>query len=197
MEPLKINESDKLPSTYLCGTCQKYLKANKLPPLAAKNGLSIEPMPDGLNLSELEAVLCSRNILFAKIHSLPRNWCLGSKDKVVNVPINSDDLRNTLDKITTFPRQPLEGGLLPVSEKGISVKLKRKQSFKGHHLHKTINPEKVVKATQYFKDIGHPMYQDIDINTNYNPEFPSDQHTNRPARDLSNRHLRKNCGCTA
>ena len=75
LEPLKINESDKLPSTYLCGTCQKYLKANKLPPLAAKNGLSIEPMPDGLNLSELEAVLCSRNILFAKIHSLPRNWC--------------------------------------------------------------------------------------------------------------------------
>ena len=85
LEPLKMNHKDKLPSTYLCGTCKKYLKADKLPPLAAKNGLTIEPMPDGLELSELEAVLCSRNILFAKIHSLPRNWCLGSKDKVVNV----------------------------------------------------------------------------------------------------------------
>ena len=175
LEPLKINENDKLPSTYLCGTCQKYLKANKLPPLAAKNGLSIESMPDDINLSELEAVLCSRNIIFAKIHRLPRNWCLGSKEKVVNVPINSDDLRNTLDKITTFPRQPIEGGLLPISEGGISVKLKRKQSYKGHHLHKTINPEKVVKAIEYFKAIGNPLYQEIDINRNYSPKFPSDQ----------------------
>ena len=174
-ELLKTNENEKLPSTYLCGTCQRYLKANKLPPLAAKNGLSIESMPEDLKLSELEAVLCSRNIIFAKIHRLPRNWCLGSKEKVVNVPINSDDLRTSLDKISTFPREPIEGGLLPVSEQGISVKLKRKQSFKGHHLHKTINPEKVVKATEYFKAIGNPLYQEIDINRNYAPRFVTDQ----------------------
>ena len=55
------------------------------------------------------------------------------------------------------------------------MKLKRKESYKSHHLHKTINPEKVVKATQYFNAIGHPLYQNIDIDTNYNPEFPSDQ----------------------
>ena len=48
----------------------------------------------------------------------------------------------TLDKIKTFPRQPIDGGLLPVSEQGISVKLKRKLAYKGHHLHKTINPDK-------------------------------------------------------
>ena len=168
LEPLRMDENDKLLSTYLCGTCQKYLKANKLPPLAAKNGLSIEPMPDHLNLSELEAVLCSRNIIFAKIHSLPRRWCAGSKEKVVNVPINSDDLRNTLDKIKNFPRQPLEGGLL-------SVKLKRKLSWKAHHLHKVINREKVIGAAQHFKEIGHPLYQDIDINQNYTPEFQFDE----------------------
>ena len=174
LEPLKMNPDDTLPSTYLCGTCKKYLKANKLPPLSAKNGLSIESMPENLNLTELEAVLCSRNIIFAKIHRLPKSLWSGSKEMVVNVPLNSGDLRNTLDKIKTFPRQPIEGGLLPVSEQCISVKLKRKLAYKGHHLHKTINPEKVVKATEYFKAIGNPLYQDIDINSNYTPQFPSD-----------------------
>ena len=81
-----------------------------------------------------------------------------------------------MDKVTTFPRQPIEGGLLPVSEQGISVKLKRKLGYKGHHLHKTINPEKVVKAVEYFKAIGNPLYQEIDINSNYSPTFPSDEH---------------------
>ena len=61
-------------------------------------------------------------------------------------------------------------------EQGISVKLKRKLAYKGHHLHKTINPEKVVKATEYFRAIGNPLYQDIDINSNYTPRFPSDNH---------------------
>ena len=167
LEILKTDKNHKLPSTYLCGTCLRYLKAKKLPPLAAKNGLSIEPMPEDLKLSELEAVLCSKNIIFAKIHSLPRNWCLGSKSKIVNVPINSDDLRNTLDKIKTFPRQPLEGGLL-------SVKLKRKLSWKAHHLHKTIDSEKVIGATQHFKDLGHPLYQDVEVDPNYTPEFHFD-----------------------
>ena len=168
LEPLKIDKDHKLPSTHLCYTCLRYLKAKKLPPLATKNGLSIEPMPENLQLSELEAVLCSKNIIFAKIHSLPRNWCVGSKAKVVNVPINSDDLRNTLDQIKTFPRQPLEGGLL-------SVKLKRKLSWKAHHLHRIIDREKVIGATQHFKDLGHPLYHDIEINTNYTPSFHFDQ----------------------
>ena len=175
LEPLKIDQTDKLPSTYLCATCKKYLQANKIPPLSAKNGLQIEAMPNELKLSELEAVLCSRNIIFAKIHSLPKNWCLGSKDKIVNVPINSDDLRHSLDKIKTFPRQPIEGGLLPVAEQGISVKLKRKLGYKGHHLARIINPKKVIKATEHFKEIGHPLYQDIDINANYVPEIHFDE----------------------
>ena len=50
LEQLKIDENHQLPSTFLCATCHKYLKANKIPPLAAKNGLSIESMPENLNL---------------------------------------------------------------------------------------------------------------------------------------------------
>ena len=86
---------------------------------------------------------------------------------MVNVPINSDDIRNTLDQIRTFPRQPIEGGLL-------SVKLKRKMEWKAHHLHRVINRQKVIGAVQHFKKIGHPLYQDIDINTDYTPEFHFD-----------------------
>ena len=54
---------------YLCSTCKKYLVKGKMPPLCFKNGLEIEPMPEDLQLTELESVLCSKNILFVKIHT--------------------------------------------------------------------------------------------------------------------------------
>ena len=144
---------------YLCSTCKGYLVKKKLPPLCFKNGLEIESMPKDLQLSELESVLCSRNILFVKIHTLPKSLWKGTKGKVVNVPITSDDLRNSFDKMTSFPRQPTEAGLMPV----FPVKLKRKLEYKRSHLNKVINAEKVVKAVQHFKNLGNPLYQDVEI----------------------------------
>ena len=156
---------------YLCGTCRKYLVKGKIPPLCFKNGLEIEQMPKELQLTELESVLCSKNILFVKIHTLPKSLWKGSKEKVVNVPITSEDLRRTLDKITSFPRQPTEAGLMPV----VPVKLKRKLCWKRAHLKKMVNAETMVKAVQHFKALGNPLYQDVHINTEYVPEFTCDE----------------------
>ena len=124
LEPLKVQENEDFSKKYLCETCKRYLKAKKIPPMCFKNGLTIETLPGDLKLSELEAVLCSKKIIFAKIFTLPKNTMSGTTDKVVNVPITSDKLRDTFDKITTFPRQPIDGGLL------VSVKLKRKVGYK-------------------------------------------------------------------
>ena len=124
LDPLKVHNDEDFAGKHLCKTCGKYMKAHKLPPMCFKNGLGIETMPHDLQLSELEAVLCSKKIIFAKIFTLPKNTMSGTTDKVVNVPITSDKLRDTFDKITTFPRQPIDGGLL------VSVKLKRKVGYK-------------------------------------------------------------------
>ena len=156
---------------YLCSTCKKYLVKGKMPPLCFKNGLEIEPMPEDIQLTELESVLCSKNILFVKIHSLPKSLWKGSKEKVVNVPITSEDLKNTFDKISTFPRQPTEAGLMPI----IPVKLKRKLCWKRSYLQKMVNAETMVKAVQHFKKLGNPLYHNVDINTNYVPEFTCDE----------------------
>ena len=166
---MKVIGDEDFSAKYLCDTCKRYLKAKKLPPMCFKNGLTIEAMPNDLKLSELEAVLCSKKIIFAKIFTLPRNTMSGSKDKVVNVPITSDKLRETFDKITTFPRQPIDGGLL------VSVKLKRKVAYKKQCLPTSfIDPVKVVKAAQYYKNKGHPQYQNIEISENYLPQISID-----------------------
>ena len=57
LEPLKVHEDEDFSTKYLCGTCKRYLKTGKLPPMCFKNGLDIETMPNDLKLSELEAVL--------------------------------------------------------------------------------------------------------------------------------------------
>ena len=125
-------------------------------------------------------------IIFVKIHTLPKRLMSGSKDKVVNVPINSEDLQKTFDKIKSFPRQPAEGGLMPVP-----VNLKRKLSYKGSHLSRYIRPERVIGAVQHLKDIGHPSYQDIDVNHNYVPEV----HLDEPDELVGNLNCDNNCKC--
>ena len=147
-----------------------------------KNGLEIEAMPKNLELTELESVLCSKNILFVKIHTLPKSLWKGSKEKVVNVPISSEDLKKTFDKITSFPRQPTEAGLMPV----FPVKLKRKLCWKRAYLKKMVNAETMVRAVQHFKALGNPLYQDVNINTDYIPEFTCDEP--QPQHSESEKH---------
>ena len=56
--------------------------------------------PTALNLSELESVLIAKSILFFKLFKLPKTRWAGMHDKLVNVPINDDDLINTLSNVT-------------------------------------------------------------------------------------------------
>ena len=74
------------------------------------------------------------------------------KDRLVNVPVGSADVINTVKNI---PRTPREAGL-------IQVKLKRKLKYKNYHRHEYIDPEKIFKALENLRRSGHPYYQFYD-----------------------------------
>ena len=74
------------------------------------------------------------------------------KDRLINIPIGTDDVLNTLQKL---PRTPKEAGLL-------EVKLKRKLDYKNTHKQAYIDPKKMYKALEFLKNTGHPDYQFYD-----------------------------------
>ena len=88
--------------------------------MSAMNGLAIYNLDPELELTELEANLIAKNIVFMKIFMLPKSRWTALKDKIINVPVRDDDIINTM---TRLPRTPNEAGL-------IEVDLKRKVEYK-------------------------------------------------------------------
>ena len=100
------------------------MKKGNLPAMARDNGLHVVPIPENdLKLTELESNLIAKTILFQKIYQLPKSRMAACKDRLINIPINSQDVLNTIENI---PRTPREAGLL-------EVKLKRKLKYKNVH----------------------------------------------------------------
>ena len=142
---------------YICHACKSHLKRGKLPPMSAKNGLKMHPQNPELELTELEGSLISRSIVFMKIFQLPKSRWTALRDKIINVPINEDDIINT---ITRLPRTPQEAGL-------IEVDLKRKVEYQNSHQKQLINPDKCFKMLEVLKRHGNPYYQFYDDYNTY------------------------------
>ena len=92
----------------------------------------MDPQDPELELTELEGNLISKRIVFMKIFQLPKSRWTALKDKIINVPVNENDILNT---ITRLPRTPTEAGL-------VEVDLKRKVEYQNSHKKQLINPEK-------------------------------------------------------
>ena len=142
---------------FICKTCVKYLKQNKMPPMSSLNGLTLtetdeEIKKQKLELTELEGALISKNILFQKIFQLPKSRWTALKDRVINVPIKEDSILNTLEQL---PRTPQDAGL-------IGVALKRKKEYQNIHKHQLINPDKLFKILAKLKQSKNPYYQFYD-----------------------------------
>ena len=120
--------------------------------MSTKNGLKIFDHEPDLELTELEGNLIAKNILFMKIFQLPRSRWSALKDKIVNVPVNNEDIVNT---VTKLPRTPNEAGLIEVS-------LKRKLEYKNPHAQQLIDPRKCFKMLELLKKSGNPHYQFYD-----------------------------------
>ena len=125
--------------------------------MCVKNGLQLtetdkELSEQDLKLTELEGALIAKNILFQKIFQLPKSRWTALKDRIINVPIYSEAIMNTLQQM---PRTPTDAGL-------VGVALKRKQEYKNTHQHQLINPDKLFKMLRKLKTNGNPYYQFYD-----------------------------------
>jgi hypothetical protein len=146
----------------ICLTCCNWLtKKKKVPPLNAFNGLELDDVPTALaQLSDIENVLISKNILFLKIFKLPRSRWNALIDRVVNVPINDCDILKSLSSIDQLPRNFSQSGLIP-------IKLKRKVSYKNVVMEAYVNADNLFAALQELKDVGHPSYAEVITNSKW------------------------------
>ena len=142
------------------------MNQGKIPPMSVYNGLALVDLhgDKDLNLTELENNLIAKRILFQKIYQLPKSRMAGCKDKLINIPINDEDVYNTVKNI---PRTPREAGLLEIS-------LKRKLEYKNNHKKEYINPSKIYRALNFLKLKGHPSYQFFDDITGYEERCQSE-----------------------
>ena len=134
---------------WLCYTCLRYLRRNKIPPQSNANNLKLPSTPEDLNgLTTLEERLLSQRYPFMKLLALPKGRQSAIKCAVVNIPVDVDTVAQNL------PRT--QAGFL-------AVKLKRKVEYKGHYSFQYIRPEKVFKALQRLRQ-NNPLYSGVTLN---------------------------------
>ena len=90
------------------------MKKKKIPPMSAMNGLQLIETDEmiekqGHKLTELEGALIAKSIIFQKIYQLPKSRWTALKDRLINIPINDEDIINTLEQM---PRDPKIAGLI-------------------------------------------------------------------------------------
>ena len=125
--------------------------------MSAMNGMQLKETDgilekEGLTLTELEGALIAKSIIFQKIYQLPKSRWTALKDRLINIPINDDDIVNTLEQM---PRTPRDAGL-------VGVALKRKKEYKNSHKNQLIDPNKLFKMLEKLKRNGNKYYQFYD-----------------------------------
>ena len=126
-----------------------------MPKLCVKNGLEVDQIDDGMNLTDLENNLIARNIIFQKVHKLPKFRWSGTHDRMINVPVGPQDVINTVENL---PRTPAEAGIIPI----IPVSLKRKLEYKNSHLVQLIDTNRIFRYLDHLRNMGHPSYKFYD-----------------------------------
>ena len=141
----------------------------KVPPMSNQNHLQVfdEYNPSYLpkyeylkDLSELENCMTAKDIPYMKVYTLPKSLYSGFKDRLVNIPIEEEDIRHT---IQSLPRTPTQAGIIP-------VRLKRKKEYKNYHIQSFVSVPKIMQAVKDYKELGHSCYQDFLIDDIYEYE---------------------------
>ena len=140
-------------SYWICHTCLKYISRNSLPKKSSENSLQVYNFPDCLKLTEVENVLIAPRINFIKMIKLPSSRMPGIRDRIVNVPIASKTIQQTVESL---PRTLEEAQVIPIS-------LRKQKSMVCSHFQQYINPGKIRQAVIFL--IGkYPFYEDIKFN---------------------------------
>ena len=137
---------------WLCKTCNKHLKKNKVPPCAAINGLQFPEKPLFFYLNELECRLLAPRLAFQKLMQAPRGRQLKINGNIVNVPA---DVVNTVNMLPRFPNDTST----------IKVNLKRRLQYKSSALSLNVRPNKVAEAAKWLVNNGN-LYKDEGITFN-------------------------------
>ena len=125
---------------YICKQCDQYLLCKRrMPPLSVLNGMGCEEVSAALELNDLEQILISKSILFLRLMTLPKSNWVGVKSKTVFVPLQSNDVLETLNKVSSLPRRADNAGMVPVA-------LMRKVSYNHSVIKANINPSKLLVA---------------------------------------------------
>ena len=148
----KIGKHDKDQAFYICASCKQHLMKGNMPPMCAKNNLKIPESPNW-NLTELEANIVARNIIFMKIFQKRNTRWSELKEKVINVPLDEEDILNT---VTNLPRTPHEAGLIEVE---LVSRIEKPRLEKDKQM---IDPEKCFKLLDLLKRSGNKYYQAYD-----------------------------------
>ena len=123
-----------------------------MPKMCSNNGLTVDILPEPrLRLTELENNIIALNIVFQKFHLKPKSRWSGTHDRLVNVAIREQDIKNTLKSL---PRTPVEEGLIPVC-------LKRKLEYKTTHLQQLIDIAKIYEYLHYLKYVAKNKYYEF------------------------------------
>ena len=143
---------------WICSTCHRHIKQNKIPPQSKANNMSLGKVPPELaELTPLELRLISLRIPFMRLISLPKGKQKSIHGPAVNIPASLTPI-NTL-----LPRLPKQAHLIP-------LKLKRKLKYKQAYMNNFIRPSKIQNALTYLK-AKNSLYKDININQTWQTQW--------------------------
>ncbi len=121
---------------WLCSTCIRHLKEDRVPPVSYANGMRFYNIPDELTLVQMEERCIALRQPFFQIRELPNGGQKSIKGNVVNVPM---DVSKTINQL---PRNLNE-------TETIGIKFKKKVSYKKCDYYENIRPQAVIKAACY------------------------------------------------
>ena len=144
-----------------CHSCLAKIRKKKKPRIHISNGLWFDEIPPELELTELEQQLISKSIVFMKIKKLPKSRMNAIIDRVINIPVEDEDIVKT---VTSLPRPPDEAMV-------IGVTLKRKLEMKNGHLEAFIRPHALFAALRKLKALGNKHYANVEINLDFMKKY--------------------------
>ena len=141
-----------------------------------------------MELTNLERQLICKDLVFLKVRNLPKTRMEAINDRVVNVPIEDEDIIKT---VTSLPRTEKNLGM-------VTVGLKRDLKLKNFHKLDMVNPERICKSLKYLKR-KHAQYKNIDISCleEWTKQFDDDSddsnETNDTVEDLVTDETEEQC----
>lgn len=134
---------------YVCSTCKGSVTTGKVARLSRYNGMALPKIPEVLNITSKEASLISPRIAFLNLHVLPSGCQLSLYGNVVCVPADLEPA------ICSLPRHINAEGT-------VSLRIKRRLSYKSVYRHINVRPKLVMSALQWLLQHSD-LYKEIDI----------------------------------